>query len=246
MERPLRSQNRRNRCLKRIKRLRMGWRIRITRLSSIRYRKSQNHHRWSLKIRLFLIKRKHRFRSSISTLLKTRQNSIQKIILVQNLQLIILNHRFCPRSSWLIHRTKSYRLMWFFIRQNCRIQRNRKKRLLTLRWRIQQRKNSISWKTQPSQQGNHRLRIINLRLKQKNRPMSSRKSRLRRKIKIKNRWTRRLINLLWWRQCCLCPKKRSQKWRKRSCFWCHRTYVIQLKNFQIIRCQQNGYWRLKS
>jgi hypothetical protein len=136
MEISLRSQNRRNWCLKRIKRLRMVWRIRITRLSLIRNRKSQNHHRWSLKIFLFLIKRKHRFRLSILTLLKTLQNLIQKIILVQNLQLISLNHQRRPRLSRLIHRIKSYWLMWLSIRQNCRIQRNRKKRLLTLRWRI--------------------------------------------------------------------------------------------------------------
>lgn len=85
MEITLRKQNRRNRWIKSIERLRMGWRIRITRLSLIRNRKSQNHHCWSLESQLFLIKRKHRFRLSILTLLKTRQNRLQKIILVQNL-----------------------------------------------------------------------------------------------------------------------------------------------------------------
>lgn len=132
MEITLRSQNRRNRCLKSIERLRMGRRIRITRLSLIRNRKSQDHHRWSLKSQLFLIKRKHRLCLSIQPLLKTRQNLIQKKILVQNLQLVSLNHLFRPRLSRLIHRIKSYWLMWLLIRQNLRIQRNRKKRLLTL------------------------------------------------------------------------------------------------------------------
>jgi len=116
MERTLRKQNRRNRCPKSFERPRMGWRIRITRLSLIRYRKSQNHHCWIFESQLFLIKRKHRFRLSFLTLLKTRQNQLQKKILVQNLQLIGLNHRLCPHLSRLRNRLKSYRFMWLSLR----------------------------------------------------------------------------------------------------------------------------------
>jgi len=121
MEITLRKQNRRNWRLKSFERPRMGWRIRITRLSSICYWKSQNHHRRSLKSQLFLIKRRKRLRLSLFSLHQTRQNQLQKKILVQNLQLIGLNHRFRPRLSRLRIRLKSYWLMWLFIRQNCRI-----------------------------------------------------------------------------------------------------------------------------
>lgn len=97
--RTLKSQISWNRRIKSLKRLRMVRRKRITRISFIRNRKSQKHHRWIRKSQLFLIKRKHRFRLSIFSLLQTRQNLIQKIILVQNLQLISLNHLFRPRLS---------------------------------------------------------------------------------------------------------------------------------------------------
>lgn len=132
MERTLRSQNRWNRCLKRTQRPRMGWRIRTTRPSLIRNWKSQNHHRWSLESQLLPPKRKHRLRLSIFPLLQTLQISLQKTILVQNLQLTRPNHLFRPHLSRPIHRIKSNRPLRFFIRQNRWIQRNRKKRLPTL------------------------------------------------------------------------------------------------------------------
>jgi len=112
MENALRKQNRRNRWIKSFERCWMGRRIRITRLSLIRYRKSKDHHRWSHESLIFLIKRKHRLRLSFLTLQKTRQNPLQKIILVKNFQLISLNHFCCPHPSRLIRCLKSHWLMW--------------------------------------------------------------------------------------------------------------------------------------